>query len=547
MSDGLDFLCADDSYSDDCDTDNNSVDIEDECADDNGGDECDTDNNSVDIEDEFADDNDGDECDTDNNSVDIDEDIDDGENYFIFGDECDLSSNDSQDIYDGDGYYECIKGLTKAKKKMEQKEDSTAKSGSRKRNRKSKESARPYKKRKVESKSKVSQKYIKKSRKNKEFLDRNKFSNKNRKKRSQVQISPSAIRTFSAKFVKISKDRMKWARKMANIHIEFIRKYCKTHASEIFSHFEFTGSFYEHLKTEDADELDILVALDTKNNADLMVEEVDGVPGYALIKVTKKSSKYWRFVDNKRYVDPTQIRSWFFGLVQKAVNQYDKDKQEKDPELKPSENGPATKLLIDDKEAKKKLEVDLVPAFLFKPKKDRLRAAPVKGIRYVAKPPEDIKVDELKRGMLWRQSFSLEEKKEMEKMDKEDQGCRHEIVKVIKTIVKNDGPPLNILSSYHIKTAFLHYNFDKDHQNLKWSRKHLPERFLGLMDYLKQKISERNLSHFFIKKLNLLEQFSFPTLHNIENRLSKLISNEKELKKVLKQLDNKTRRYKKRS
>jgi protein-tyrosine-phosphatase len=77
---------------------------------------------------------------------------------------------------------------------------------------------------------------------------------------------------------------------MADTHIEFIRKYCQEKSKGIFDHFEYTGSFYEHLKTEDANELDIIIALDTKDNAHLIAEEV--VPGYARIKVTEKKSKY---------------------------------------------------------------------------------------------------------------------------------------------------------------------------------------------------------------------------------------------------------------
>jgi hypothetical protein len=230
-----------------------------------------------------------------------------------------------------------------------------------------------------------------------------------------------------------------------------------------------------------------------------------------------------------------KVRSWFFGLVQQAVNEYRSKKGEKDPNLKLSDNGPAAKLLIDDKEAKRKLEVDLVPAFLFKPKKESLSAVPGEGRHYVAKQlPEEMITDKVicPREMLWRQSFSLQEKRKMKNLDKDDSGCRREVVKVIKTIVKKDST-LAKLSSFHIKTAFLHYNFDDGQEELDWSGKQLAERFKGLMEYLRQQISDKHLSHFFIKELNLLMELSDASLENIEGRLNKLINNESELRRAL--------------
>lgn len=327
---------------------------------------------------------------------------------------------------------------------------------------------------------------------------------------------------------------------MADTHLEHIRKYCKDNAKDFFSHLEYTGSFYEHLKAEDADELDIIIALNTKTNADLVIEEV--LPGYARIKATSQSSKYWtgtdaKFANGEGYVRPQKILSWFFSLIQKAVNKYNKEtRKEKDPVLKVYDNGPAIKLLINDKANEMKLSVDLVPAFLFK---KEIQGAPhPESKHYVAKilPKEQaskLKLPEgCKREMLWRRSFSLDEKKKMQNLDKESKGCRREVVKIIKTIVRNDAT-LAKLSSFHIKTAFLHYNFDERDEKHDWSGEKLPERFFGMLKYLRECVNVKKLQHYFIPELNLLEELPDATLVNIEGRLAKLIENDNELRKVL--------------
>ncbi|KAK3739445.1 hypothetical protein QZH41_005762 [Actinostola sp. cb2023] len=358
--------------------------------------------------------------------------------------------------------------------------------------------------------------------------------NTRHRKRQKIDMLQT-LRKFSAGKVKIPKDRSQWAKKMADTHLEYIRKYCKENATEYFNHLEYTGSFYEHLKAEDADELDIIVALDTKNKADLIIEQVVNVPGYARIRATSRTSKYWsQFANGEGYIKPQKVCNWFFSVVQKAINEYKSTKGESDPELKVSENGPAIKLVINDKVNERKLSVDLVPAFLFKEKKDG--ASLPEGRHYVAKNlPEELaskRTLPCKREMLWRRSFSMDEKRKLEKLDKEDLGCRREVIKIIKTIVRNDTT-LAKLSSYHVKTTFLHYNFDEGKEQVNWGGQMLPERFLEMLDYLRERIRARQLSHFFIPELNLLEEVSDANLENIEGRLTKLIENENEMRKVL--------------
>lgn len=366
--------------------------------------------------------------------------------------------------------------------------------------------------------------------------DEKRHQRKRHRKRPKATMLQT-LRKFSAGKVKIPKERSQWAKKMADTHLEYIRKYCKEKAPQFFSHLVYTGSFYEHLKTEDANEIDIILALDTKSDAHLTIEEVT-LPGYAQIKATKRSSKYWKeFANGEGYIRPQKMRSFFFGLVQKAVTKYKEEQTTEDKkklELKVSDNGPAIKLVIKDKPNKMEMSVDLVPAFLFKEKKV-VGAAHAVGKHYVAKiPPKELASKHKLQGckLLWRRSFSLDEKKKMQDLDKDNRSCRREVIKIIKTIRTNDAT-LAKLSSFHIKTAFLHYNFGEGKEKLDWSGEELPDRFYELMKYLLECVKAKQLKHFFIPELNLLEELPDTTLENIDGRLTKLIENENELRKVV--------------
>ena len=110
------------------------------------------------------------------------------------------------------------------------------------------------------------------------------------------------------------------------------------------------------------------------------------------------------------------------------------------------DHGPAVQLSIYLKLStmlKPLLSMDLVPCFhimdkYFVPKRYKRR-------KVVAN-----------RELLWKQSFSLQRKQRLQYMDREDHGCKHELLMIIKTIVKKDCI-LRLLSSYHVKHAFLHY------------------------------------------------------------------------------------------
>ena len=81
------------------------------------------------------------------------------------------------------------------------------------------------------------------------------------------------LRDFSVKYVKISEDDMTLARKLVKEYIENkIIMYCQENSKIQILKLEYTGSFYEKLKTEAADEVDIMVVFKTQR-AEIKVKE----------------------------------------------------------------------------------------------------------------------------------------------------------------------------------------------------------------------------------------------------------------------------------
>ena len=182
-------------------------------------------------------------------------------------------------------------------------------------------------------------------------------------------------------------------------------------------------------------------------------------------------------------------------------------------------HGPAVQLDITDKKTEKKLSADVVPSFQ------------LSGTEYFVAKSYTGKISPgCDPKLLWRQSFSLREKARLQDMDKEDHGCRHELLRIIKTLMRAETTFAK-LSSYHLKTVFLHYN---SNPKLKWDADMLGERFLEYMEMLYTALSKKTLDHFWVEGVNLLDNIQDKTLENMADRLRKILDNDKERSKVLK-------------
>lgn len=326
------------------------------------------------------------------------------------------------------------------------------------------------------------------------------------------------LRRYSADHVKITKEDTDQAKRLVDNYIkkEILPFICGESSLPI-SKQEYTGSLYEKLKTEAADEVDVMVILQTTKQE--VTQHDAGVPGFVLLKASQ-DSQLQKYANAARYILPEKLRArWFFSLVQKSVNQL----QEKDPalpvKLEVRAHGPAVQLDITDKETEKKLSADLVPSFQLSPTEYFVAKSYTGKISPACDPK-----------LLWRQSFSLKEKARLQDMDKEDQGCRHELLRIIKTLIRAESTFAK-LTSYHLKTVFLHYN---SNPKLMWGADMLGERFLEYMEMLHRALAKRTLDHCWVQGVNLLDNIQHKTLENMADRLHKILDNDKERSKVLK-------------
>ena len=329
------------------------------------------------------------------------------------------------------------------------------------------------------------------------------------------------LRRYSADHVKITREDTDQAKRLVDNYIKSeILAYICSNSDLPISKQEYTGSLYERLKTEAVDEVDVMVVLQTaKQEVTKEDPGVPGVPGFVLLKVAQ-DSPLKKYTNADGYILPEKLRaSWFFGFVQKAVNELKANNPTLPVELEVRAHGPAVQLDITDQTTKKKLSADLVPTFQLSPTE-----------YFVAKSYTGKKSPPCNPKLLWRQSFSLKEKARLQEMDKEDHGCRHELLRIVKTIIRAETTFAK-LTSYHLKTVFLHYN---SNLGLQWGSDVLGERFLEYMEMLYTALESKILDHFWVSGVNLLDNIQGKTLENMADRLRRILDSNKERSKVLK-------------
>ena len=274
---------------------------------------------------------------------------------------------------------------------------------------------------------------------------------------------------------------------------------------------------YEGLKTEAADEVDVMVVLKTTRKE--VTAEDTGIPGYVRLKAAM-GSNLGKYASPEGYINPERLRNgWFCSLVVQAVNAFNTNSPYSDVYLKVRYHGPAVQLDIYKRgTGEMLLSADLVPCFQIGPD-DYFVAKPYTGRRAVPHPE-----------LLWRQSFSVKEKEILQHMDT-DRGCRHELLRIVKTIRTRERTSLGALESYHLKTAFMHYIKGKPYN---WADQNsLGEHFIGFLGELQTYLEKRNLPHYWLRGVNLLEDINSVVVEKMAYRLKRMLDSEVEMNKVL--------------
>jgi len=338
----------------------------------------------------------------------------------------------------------------------------------------------------------------------------------------QAQQDPRTLtkklRDFSVKYVKISEADMARSRELVRNYVEGqVMVYCRQNSALPILRLEYTGSVYEGLKTEAADEVDVMVVLKT-NRQEVTVED-PGIPGYVRIKAAT-GSKFRTYASPEGYINPERLRNgWFYSLVVQAVNAFNSRSPNSDVHLIVRYHGPAIQLDITRKgTGEVLLSTDLVLC-IHTGADDYFVAKSYAGRRRV--PHSEL---------LWRQSFSLKEKAMLQHMDT-DRGCRHELLRIVKTIVKRERTSLGALETYHLKTAFMFYMREKPNN---WSgQSSLGEHFVAFLRKMQTYLERGNLPHHWLPGVNLLEDINPVVIEKMAYRFKSILNSPTEMNKIL--------------
>ena len=115
-----------------------------------------------------------------------------------------------------------------------------------------------------------------------------------------VTLLTQQLRRYSAAYVKITKTDTDQAKQMVDKFIknEILQYICSNSALPI-SKPEYTGSLYERLKTESADEVDVMVVLQFGKKEIIQCDA--GIPGFVLLKATE-TSLLQKYIEDRKSV-----------------------------------------------------------------------------------------------------------------------------------------------------------------------------------------------------------------------------------------------------
>ncbi|XP_033125199.1 cyclic GMP-AMP synthase-like [Anneissia japonica] len=133
--------------------------------------------------------------------------------------------------------------------------------------------------------------------------------------------------------------------------------------------------------------------------------------------------------------------------------------------------------------------------------------------------------------MAWSMVTYEREKVLLKSINMADNNCRSKALCVLKYLRLHDSVLAN-LTTYQMKTCLLHIA-DCEIDETKWRKQTVDRCFIKLIETLMKFIENKELPHFFIKGINLFEDFNKDTLDKVYTRLNVLKKREKELGRLL--------------
>ena len=269
-----------------------------------------------------------------------------------------------------------------------------------------------------------------------------------------------------------------------------------------------------------------------------------GKPGYVkMISQTKdvqEKNQLIRTAVKKNKLSPDKVANKFYAELKKCkqqcqqearkvkggreINDNEEDAAWKleqlrhiDDRITLRRHGPAVQLDVMDPTATNKIySVDMVPTI------------EISGKYYIAKP---IKKRKPNGQLAWRQSFSLMEKERLATIDVNN-GCRKQVLRVLKAIRNRDHGGVGQLSSYHFKTA-LFRKTDELRDPAQWRSECLGERLMDVISQLEKELGKAVMPHYFLPAVNLLDGMKEQAILNVRNRLKHLKNSEQKMTRLL--------------
>ena len=285
----------------------------------------------------------------------------------------------------------------------------------------------------------------------------------------------------------------------------------------IVEQIDFQGSSFEGLKTSASPlEFDCFIVLCGRPWA----APDDCPPGYEMLLPNNQGLAVQDMCDGS-YLSPVMILRKFQSELQKSVNNLGQSDG-----MKLRTHGPAIQIDVHrnptSSNCKPWYSVDMVPGF-------QVYVGLPDGYHlYIAKPYKfaDLGVCLYDPELTWRRSFSIEEK---EKLKDWDSGCRKMVIRMVKVLREID-PTLKPLTSYLVKTVVM--NMDRDVQ-AEWTVDNLGDRFVDVLNELKECLFHGYLPHHVLSGNNLLADYNKTVQHQMERRLSGLLNSQQKMMKVL--------------